>query len=341
MNRRDGVGSDFPRNAWYALAASEDVGRMPVARRLLDQPILLTRRINGEAVALHDRCVNIPFPLSRGTVVGDTIVDGYAGFTYSMDGAVISVPTQSDVPYGAQTQSFPVHEAGGLIYVWPGDAAVARLRPRPSTPWLTEAGWSSLGAEWTTKASAMLLQDNFSDITHVATVAPEISPPALLGSTPTLQVEVSETRVKFWRDFVSQPMPAFQAELLGVSPTATFDQREEGEFVAPGQWVDRWSVRREDGDDLHLIFSHSITPVNASTTWHAWRVSRNFAPGAAADGVLKPIFVDYYAKVQGLLEDMQSVLDSDGPRREVRVQADAAMLSVRKIMRRLAVEEKT
>ncbi|UJH70835.1 aromatic ring-hydroxylating dioxygenase subunit alpha [Ornithinimicrobium sp. INDO-MA30-4] len=339
MSTREGTRSTFPRNAWYALATSEDVGRMPVARRLIDQPILLTRKTSGAAVALRDRCVNLPFPLSRGTVTGDTIVDGYSGFTYSLDGAVIAVPTQAEVPYDAKVQSFPVHESGGLIYVWIGDPAVARLRPKPSTPWLDDAAWSTLGEEWTTQAGATLLQDNFSDITHVATVAPEISPPALLGSTPTLEVEVSETRVKFWRDFPGQPMPAFQAELLDIDRDEVFDQREEGEFVAPGQWVDRWTVRRAGEEDLQLIFSHSITPINGSSTWHAWRVSRNFAPGAAADGVLKPLFFDYYAKVKGLLEEMQDVLDADGPQREVRVQADAAMLSVRRIMRRLAAEE--
>ena len=43
--------------------------------------------------------------------------------------------------------------------------------------------------------------------------------------------------------------------------------------------------------------------------------------------------------MQSILETMQSVLDSDGPRREVNVSADAAALQVRKIIRNMVADE--
>ena len=55
--------------------------------------------------------------------------------------------------------------------------------------------------------------------------------------------------------------------------------------------------------------------------------------------MLLPIFTDYYRRVQSILETMQDVLDSDGPRKEVNVSADAAALQVRKIIRNMVADE--
>lgn len=90
---------------------------------------------------------------------------------------------------------------------------------------------------------------------------------------------------------------------------------------------------------LTFRFTHAITPIAAGRTRHAWRVSRNFALGEQASNVLLPIFTGYYRRVQSILETMQSVLDSDGPRREVNVSADAAALQVRKIIRNMVADE--
>ena len=55
--------------------------------------------------------------------------------------------------------------------------------------------------------------------------------------------------------------------------------------------------------------------------------------------MLLPIFTDYYKRVKGILETMQDVLDTDGPRNEVNVSADAAALQVGKIIRNMVAEE--
>jgi phenylpropionate dioxygenase-like ring-hydroxylating dioxygenase large terminal subunit len=341
MNRPPNRPPSFPRNAWYALATSEEVGRRPVAVRAVDTPFVLYRSTGGDVVALEDRCVNRPYPLSRGRVDGDRLVDGYTGFVYGPDGTVLSVPSQPHVPVGARARAYAVIEADGFVWAWPGDAALAKLRPAPEASWLTDPGWWTFGETWTTRASALLLQDNLADITHVAVVDPVVSPPALQDTPPALQVEVSETQVRFRREFPAAPVPDYQAELLGLPPGARYPQREEGAFLSPGLWVDRWSVDLGDGRAAPptFVFTHAITPVDERTTRHAWRVSRNFAPGDRAQGVLQPIFRGYYATVQEILQTMQEVLDRDGWRREVQVSADAAMLQVRRIMRRLAAEE--
>jgi vanillate O-demethylase monooxygenase subunit len=156
-------------------------------------------------------------------------------------------------------------------------------------------------------------------------------------------VEVTETTVSFSRTYRPAPIPQWQAELLGLPADAEHVQREQGAFVTPGLWVDRWAVYVESAPgqtQIHTFcFTHAITPITPGRTRHAWRVSRNFAHGEQAGKVLLPIFTDYYRRVQRILETMQDVLDTDGPRKEVNVSADAAALQVRKIIRNMVADE--
>jgi phenylpropionate dioxygenase-like ring-hydroxylating dioxygenase large terminal subunit len=332
----------YPRNAWYALAASEEVTDAPFGTRALDRPVVLFRITDGSAVALADRDAHRPYPLSLGRVEGDTIVSGYSGFAYHRDGTCIRVPTQTQVPYGAQVRSYPVREHDGLVWGWLGEPSLAERRPPEETPWLSDPAWTTFGDQWETEAHIQLLHENFADITHVAVVDPVISPPALAAKVaPPLEVQLTETTVSFHRDWPPAPMPAWQAAMTGVSPEQAYPQREEGAFLSPGLWADRWDVRLPDsvGGTQTFRFTHAVTPVDPHTTRHIWRVSRNFAPGAEATAAIRPVFESYYRRMQDILQTMQRVIDTDGYGDEVSIAADVAALQVRKIMRRLVADE--
>jgi vanillate O-demethylase monooxygenase subunit len=247
------------------------------------------------------------------------------------------------VPYGAHVRSYPVVEQDGLVWVWFAGAGLADLRHPPRTPWLTDDAWTTLGGEWTTAAAALLLHENFADITHVAVVDPVIAPPVLsAGPVPRLEVEVTETSVAFSREYPPAPLARWHAPLVGATDGQTFGQREEGRFVSPALWVDSWHVDADDRPEPYTFrFTHAVTPVDASTTRHVWRVSRNFAPGDAASAQLLPLFRDYYQRVRDILETMQRVLTVDGPRNDVRVAADAAAVQVRRIVGRMLADEHT
>lgn len=333
----------FPSGSWYAAAPSAAVGRQPVARRVLDRRVVLYRDSHGDAIALEDRCCHSSYPLSLGRVEGDDIRCGYSGFVYGPDGAVRSVPTQDHVPVGARVTAYPAREHGGWVWVWPGTPGRAGLRDLPELPWLTSPGWVSFGDDWVTGAHASLLQDNFADITHIIHLDPLVAPPVLQTAPPPITVTVSEMTVTFGRTYATAPLQAWQAEVLEVPTDSEHEQREEGMFLAPGLWVDRWDidvVGQGDRDGTKtLYFTHAITPIDERSTSHSWRVSRNFAPSAAATGTMEPLLRDYYVKVRHALETVQDVIDTDGRRRDVTVRSDAAKVAVRKIMRRLAAED--
>ena len=327
----------FPTNAWYAVAHSEEVGRRPIGRIVHSTGIVLYRTLDHVVVALADRCVRKPYPLSLGTVEGDLITSGYSGYVYGPDGKVVSVPTQEAVPVDAAVRCYPAIEYEGLVWVWTGNAGLASRRPLPSMPWLTAPGWTTFGADWETAASGGLLQDNFADITHVAHLDPALSPLAL-HQPPPLNVEVSERQMRFWRDYPPSRLQTWQREVMGLPADEEFAQREQGLLAAPGVWIDQWDVA-VGADTYTMHFTHAITPINDRRTRHFWAVSRNFALDVATTATLRQVLERYYGKVKEALEVMQVVIDREGHEPEIGIRADAAVGEARRVMRWLLAEE--
>ena len=59
----------FLKNAWYVAAIAREVGNKPIARTLLNEPVVLFRTVDGAAVALEDRCCHRSLPLSHGKLI--------------------------------------------------------------------------------------------------------------------------------------------------------------------------------------------------------------------------------------------------------------------------------
>ena len=131
--------------------------------------------------------------------------------------------------------------------------------------------------------------------------------------------------------------------MLGLPADAAHAQREEGEFVSPGLWVDRWHVTvagHGEADGTHtFVFTHALTPVDETHDPARVAGQPQLRPPAAAERHAAPMFERYYRPRGVVLEPMQQVIDDDGRRREVRVAADAAASAVRRIMERLVAEE--
>lgn len=163
-------GSFAVRNGWYVAAFRDEVTRGLLARTILNQPVVLYRKEDGEAVAVGGRCPHRHFPLGAGCLKGDVVVCGYHGIAFGADGACVDIPAQTFVPRSYRIPTYPVVEHGLWLWIWPGDADKAdpALLPDLAAIGLTSPGMTAEPFFVEHVAGRyQLLNDNLLDLTHL------------------------------------------------------------------------------------------------------------------------------------------------------------------------------
>jgi len=114
---------------WYPLAWSDELraGRV-LGRRFAGQPVAIYRGKSGQVFALEDRCAHRQVPLHLGVVCGDELKCHYHGWTYGGSGQCVEVPYLGKERLPNGVRSYPAREVDGLIFVFPGDSALAQSR---------------------------------------------------------------------------------------------------------------------------------------------------------------------------------------------------------------------
>lgn len=202
-----------PRNVWYMGAWSHEVSGQPLARRILDTPVVFFRGEDGRAAALQDRCCHRAAPLSLGRVQGNSIQCGYHGLCFDAAGLCVRVPGQDIIPPAARVQSYPVAEHDGAIWIWMGDPTQADAAKAPRFPRHSDPSWHWRGVHFGYAAAYSLLYDNLLDLTHVGYIHPNtIGGNEDDHSAAEMQVERTEhgaKGVRWMRDV--EPPAAYQA----------------------------------------------------------------------------------------------------------------------------------
>ena len=120
------------RNCWYVAGLAGDFPEETLSGHVIaKRPIVMWRTRAGHVVAFDDRCAHKRFPLSKGRLMPDgTLECAYHGLRYDMTGRCVAIPSHPNGPISpqAKTRPFPVLEQDGLVWVWPGDPALAETR---------------------------------------------------------------------------------------------------------------------------------------------------------------------------------------------------------------------
>ena len=157
----------FVRNHWYAAAWSSELGEKPLGRRLLGEPVVLFRRLDGGVAALVDRCPHRLVPLSMGVCTQGRIRCVYHGMEFDGTGQCVHIPAQTVIPPKARTRSFPVTERYGLVWVWMGEPATADFTLLPQVEKFGEPGWDVLSGGYQYHPSNYLnIIENLMDPSH-------------------------------------------------------------------------------------------------------------------------------------------------------------------------------
>ncbi|MFD5813153.1 Rieske 2Fe-2S domain-containing protein [Streptomyces sp. NPDC127038] len=163
--RRVGISPDH----WYPVATSRKVRRnRTFAAVFAGERIVLYRGRSGAVHALEDRCAHRQVPLSMGVVEGDILRCCYHAWAYRGDGRISQIPY---LPKGCErpprgVRSYPVREAYGLVFVFPGDPALAEDAPFPFLPEYHSAGHRTMTFSRTVHCHYSFMHENLLDMNH-------------------------------------------------------------------------------------------------------------------------------------------------------------------------------
>jgi renierapurpurin 18,18'-hydroxylase len=163
--RRVGINPDF----WYPAAVSASVQKEKTfAAGFAGQRIALYRSAGGGVYALEDRCAHRQVPLSMGVVEGDALRCCYHGWAYRGNGRIWQIPY---LPKGASrpprgVRAYPVREAYGLVFVFPGDPDKAATTPLPQLPEFDSPRHKTMTFSRTVACHYSFLHENLLDMNH-------------------------------------------------------------------------------------------------------------------------------------------------------------------------------
>jgi len=336
----------FVRNAWYVAAWQHELKEQPLARRILDTPVVLYRRSDGRPAALLDRCPHRLLPLSCGTVVGDAIQCGYHGMCFDGAGQCVRVPAQTRIPPEARVPAYPVVERWAMIWIWMGDpeqADPALIFDR--LPW-TEPGWGlNIGPVTHVKANYRLLAENLLDPVHVTYVHPSTLGTSAMADIPIETSQDGDTILvtRWTRDSVAPPI----LQRFGGF-TANVDRWQYYWWYAPSiNVVDFGAHPPGSGESeaarqagVRMFSNHFLTPETEHTTHYFWCQLRNFAvDDEQVSTEITEQFMIAFDEDKRVLEAIEQARTDPRIERPVHLALDAGAARLHRTLDRLIVRE--
>ena len=303
----------FLRNAWYMAAWSAEIGEALLRRRLIGEPVLLFRKLDGTVAALHDRCPHRFAPLSMGERDGDCVTCAYHGLTFDADGRCVRNPFSETLPKGATVRSYPVIERDGIAWFWPGETELADESAIPDFSMLFVAMHGApLTGHMPMQANYEFGTDNLMDLSHIEFVhkGSFAGRGVIFAGDHSVTERDGALHSDWWMPDVAAPPHTF-----GIyDPQMRCDHWLEIRWHAPASMYLQIGACPHGADRTGGVIAHQahiLTPETATTTHYFWATSRTAPPSEAGDARLhammseaftcedKPIIEAAYANLDG------------------------------------------
>ncbi|QIB64917.1 aromatic ring-hydroxylating dioxygenase subunit alpha [Kineobactrum salinum] len=273
----------YLRNCWYMAAWSDEVeaGGM-LARRYLDEPVVLFRDSGGKVCAVHDRCPHRFAPLSKGKVENGTIACGYHGLTFDGCGKCVFNP-HGKILQSMAVKHYAVAEAYRGIWIWMGEPETANLDFLRDLSFLETAPETAFSKGYLCgHGNYQLFVDNILDLTHV-----DFLHASTLGSgafTRT-RAKVAETgdRVTILRDCLDEVPSPLMRSIRNITEEDRVDYWNNVEWSPPavmtlsGGNVPSGADREGPLNNMNTMNAHIVTPETGLTTHYFFATTRDFA----------------------------------------------------------------
>jgi nitrite reductase/ring-hydroxylating ferredoxin subunit len=307
------------RNEWYVAALSGEVGRTLLRRTLLGTSVVLFRTTGGTAVAMDNRCPHRSYPLSSGTLDGDSIVCGYHGMRFDVQGDCIELPAVANCPKGVGVRTYPLVEKGPVCWIWLGAPDEADPRTIPAPDWMSSAEWAGGTGYYLLGGSYVSLHENLLDTSHLSFLhANTIGSPDYVKAPTT--TESGAGRFALNRLVCPTRLPEALGKLTGFQQRDDIARAVRNEFVSPGYYeatTRLYDPLLEEPTRREFVIraAHMPTPESLTSTHYFIFVARNFAQDhqPSRDAMVANLMKAFEEDVVGLAlqEQMQRAAGSE------------------------------
>lgn len=335
----------FLKNGWYCAGWVHELDAGPIARRMLDQPVLVFRAADGKAVAVQGRCPHRFAPLHRGTIANDTITCPYHGLVFDKAGHCIHNPHgDGELPKNADLQVYPVVENQGVVWVWLGNPAMAADTPVVDTGFVVDPGYATVFGYLSVEAHYQLIIDNLLDLTHPAILhVNSISSPEYMGKKMHHRFHQEGTVIHsdyLFKDVAASP---------GLAPLwgdRRSDVRAMMALHPPSSLMLDFRMNEVDGpmdQGLFLPTAHLLVPESETRTHYFYAMGRNAEidnPGLSAiiAEVARKAFAEEDEPMIRECQEMMGTTDLFSLKPAM-LQTDVAAVRARLLLDRLLAEE--
>ncbi|MGE0742639.1 MAG: Rieske 2Fe-2S domain-containing protein [Hyphomonadaceae bacterium] len=336
----------YLRNVWYMAAwAEEVVPAAPLARTILEEPLVFFRTSAGAITALADRCPHRFAPLSWGDVRDGVITCRYHGLGFDGGGACVANP-HGPISKNARVRAYPVQERHRAVWIWMGEPEAADVTLIPDLSFLADAPDAAFSSGYLElKANYELLVDNILDLSHTDFLHPDTLGGGMITRTkPDVAQERDAIRVS-WNAPGAKPPPLiaslFPPELKNTDVWTEVIWSPPGVMRLSAGAVASGRPRSEGFENRNV---HIATPRDERTTHYFFGASRNFATGDAAlnERIAAARFKIFSTEDEPMLEAVQQRMgDTDfWSLKPVILAVDAAPVLVRRHLQRLISAER-
>jgi vanillate O-demethylase monooxygenase subunit len=335
---------NYLRNTWYAAAWADDVTAMPLARTLLQEPVVLLRDENGTPAALNDRCPHRFAPLSMGKIVAGALQCPYHGLRFGMDGKCVHNP-HGPVPPTARVKNYPLLERYGMVWIWMGDSSRADDKLLPDFSVIDDAErFTIVRNTLKTPANYQLSIDNLLDLSHAQFLHP------LLGNADSSDRARFSTRIEgntvfSLNEFPQEPVTKL-FQMLWKTDSPVGDRRANMRWNAPSNLlleVGFTGCGRPVSEGATMWSAHLLTPESEHSTHYFWAGARDTCRDDAQLGerIRQAITTAFVAEDGPMLAACQQRMGTVDlmSLKPLLLKSDAAAVGARRILSKLLEQE--
>jgi vanillate O-demethylase monooxygenase subunit len=334
----------FIMNEWYVVAFATELQRSLLKRTVAGRRLVLFRTLAGLPIALDDRCAHRSFPLSSGTLDGDTVVCGYHGLRFDTGGDCIEAPSQDTCPKGIGVRAYPLVERGPFIWGWLGELPADRARI-PATPWLESGDWVSSQGYFHLPGNYVSLHENLLDLTHLSFVH------AKTFGTPDYAAAPYDTLLEEGHYQITRRVVPTRLPPVWGKPTHLEHDHSArittSEFVSPALHVVSavfydCHLPEQARPEFRIRTCHVPTPETHGSTHYFIVHSRDFAreDGEVTQFMHQQLFAAFQEDIVALSKLEEVLADPGTPHYEMSIASDAPSVAMRRHLKRRALGER-